>query len=304
MINFFNHNEIDQDKWDFLVKNSGRNTFFANYQTLSLANPHWCALVEDDYHAAMPLPINKKWGISYIYTPSFFSRGGLFSLKPVDSEMLQRFINRIPPKFKRIDLLMNERDEHALFSNLSYYKLSLNQDYKDIYKNFSENCKRNIKVAEKLNLVYQEDGEISEIITLFKENRGADKSIALCEKDYDLLLNLAQLARKMDMLDVVTVKNQSGNLLAGALILNDFGTFRFWFSGRDNHFSETRSMFFLLHKYLSNHSSQDADFDFNGSMNENVARFYKGFGANGYTLPYLQLDKSCVIKLIHQFLKQ
>ena len=41
-------------------------------------------------------------------------------------------------------------------------------------------------------------------------------------------------------------------------------------------------MFFLLDEYIKQHAGEQISLDFNGSMNENVARLYKGFGG----LPY------------------
>lgn len=84
MIEFLQHSEIDKAKWNRCVARSLSPSIFADFGMLSLASPDWCALVSGDYQLVMPLIVRRKWGISYLCTPAFFSCGGLFADVPVE----------------------------------------------------------------------------------------------------------------------------------------------------------------------------------------------------------------------------
>ena len=49
-------------------------------------------------------------------------------------------------------------------------------------------------------------------------------------------------------------------------------------------------MFYLINEVIKKYSQQDLIFDFEGSDNESLARFYKGFG--GYETSYLNLKRN------------
>jgi hypothetical protein len=301
MINFINHTDIDKVKWNNCVLLSFFPTFFADYDLLTLANPQWCALILNDYEAVMPLPVKSKLFISYIYTPVFISRLGIFSIRP-DSNNFQDFISLIPSKFKQIDLVFNtfiENDNQLKY--LHSYRLALKDNYATIYASFSENCKRNIKVAEKQILLYTENVETKDIINLFKDNRGRDKNIHLKEQDYQLLYQMSELASSRGMLDKVAVRNHEGQLLAAALFLKDYQRIWFWFSGRSMKNAKTNAMFFLINEYIKKHAETSLILDFNGSMNEQIARFYRGFGGKKYEIPFLQKSNTKWKKLIQWY---
>ena len=52
-----------------------------------------------------------------------------------------------------------------------------------------------------------------------------------------------------------------------------------------------KAMFFLIDEYIRRHAEQQYILDFNGSMNENVARLYKGFGGQPYTFNMLHYTR-------------
>lgn len=301
MIEFLQHSEIDKAKWNRCVARSLSPSVFADFGMLSLASPDWCALVSGDYQAVMPLIARRKWGISYLCTPIFFSCGGIFTDTPVDDKLLRAFLERIPRRFLRADLLLNENCPDIAQRTLRSYRLALAQPFEVLAHNFSENCRRNIKSAEKQNLTFSLSGEISEIINLFRRNRGA--SLSLRDGDYALLESCARYAQEQDWLEICSVSNSEGKLLAGAFMLRDYDKIRFWFSGRNSEQAASKSMFFLISNYLKMRSGASLIFDFNGSMNENIARFYRGFGAEVVEIPYIQIYKLPLENIIRQIFK-
>ena len=287
-IQFVEHPKLNKEKWNYCIKDSFFPTFFADFDFLSIANPDFCALILNDYEAVMPLPVRKKMFLHYIYHPHFVSILGIFSKTPPTKELIAHFLQAIPKRYVRVDLFFNTLFDHPKASVLYSYHLSLQKKYEELYAHFSDNCRRNIKSSEKYALKYVESAEISEIIALFKNNRGKNTKVPFEEKDYAILEKLAHLAQKNNHLEVVSVLDGEDEILAGALLFKDKHKTWFWFSGRDEKCAEKKAMFFLLNEYFKKHAETDTIFDFHGSMNPNIARFNAGFGAEKYGFSFLK----------------
>ena len=287
-IEFVKHSNLNKEKWNYCIKNSFFPTFFADFDFLSIANPDFCALILNDYETVMPLPVRKKMFLHYIYHPHFVSILGIFSKTPPTKELIVHFLQAIPKRYVRVDLFFNTLFDHPKASVLYSYHLSLQKKHEELYAHFSDNCRRNIKSSEKYALKYVESAEISEIIALFKNNRGKNTKVPFEEKDYAILEKLAHLAQKNNHLEVVSVLDGEDEILAGALLFKDKHKTWFWFSGRDEKCAEKKAMFFLLNEYFKKHAETDTIFDFHGSMNPNIARFNAGFGAEKYGFSFLK----------------
>lgn len=285
MIRFLKHNKIDKDKWNHTVHYAHNTTVFADFDLLSASSPDWCALVEDDYRFVMPLPVRRKFSINYIYNPFFSNRLGIFSEEIISDEKVQEFISHIPKQFRQIDLVLNRDNPASLIEDqtvdLVSHSLNLNRKYEEIAQYYSQNTARNVKSAQKYALKYVDKTSIKGIIRLFQQNRGQQKGVNYKKKDYVTLMKMARCASRNGLLESVGVTFE-GHLIAGALFLRDHQRLWFWFSGRDNHHSDKKTMFFLLDEFIRRHCEMPFELDFNGSMNENVARLYKGFGGIPY----------------------
>ena len=295
MIRFLKHSEIDKDRWNKAVSEAPNATIFVDFDFLCIGNPNWCALVEDDYQCVMPLPVKSKLSIHYIFTPFFYHRLGIFSKEPISAEKVKAFIDAIPRKYRQIDLALNEYNPATLVErkaiNMIYHEVNLSPSYEEIYQQYSKNNTKNIKVARKKNLQYIEDISFKEIIKLFRLNRGKDRSVKFKKRDYYNLMRMAHVARTRRQVDAVGVVFDQ-KLIAGALFLKDKKRTWFWFSGRDNTHTDKKTMYFLIDEYIQRHANQPRILEFSGSLNQNIAMFYKGFGGvpHNYTMLHFTRD--------------
>jgi hypothetical protein len=294
MIQFVTSDHIDPKRWDDAIYSSQFPSIFATYQFLSLSCKTWGALIDETYQTLIPLPYNVKFGVHYIYTPPFISRLGVFSSKSIDQQDILGMLSQIPSKFVLKELILNQCNDLDTGNLFTSYDLSLNSSFDTLYSSFSSNTKRNIKDAETKGLTYSDHVEIEEVIQLFKQNRGKELSKKIPQNHYDILITLAKLAEKNDLLDKVAVRNSQGVLIAAALFLKDQDRIWFWFSGRNNTYAEEKGMFFLINEYIKQHTNQQIILDFNGSNNPNIARFYAGFGSQKYTYPFYQSFNSFI----------
>lgn len=295
MIRFVKNGEIDREKWNQCIAQSGYPTVFADYDFLKIASPYWCALIKGNYEYVMPLPVRSRLSIRYVYMPFFVSRLGIFSAKPVDAKLIEEFVARIPSSLRQIDLFLNPAnpvEETALHPvMMNSYRLKLNRPYVLLQQLFTENTRRNIKSSQKHKLTTCYDVQVRDVVRLFKAGRGRDKAVGYTKRDYARLGRMAAYMEKKGKLDITGARDEKGNLLAGALFLRDYDRIWFWFSGRNKAFSEKKAMFFIINEYLKEHANEAHYFDFNGSMNENIARFYRGFGAEKYQFPMLNIRR-------------
>ena len=302
MIRFLKHSEIDPEKWNQAVRNSLSSNVLAEYELLNLLTDGdtWHALVENDYEAVMPLPTRKKGVLKYVYTPFFLPQMGLFSEHEITPQKVADFLYEISRHYVLADVLMNEKTEsgHGDHEFVSH-SLSLNLAYNELYSQFHENTRRNIKAAQKQQVrVTVQEEKIADIIALFRTNKGSEEAVHFRENDYARLQHVADYLLKHNLLEVYGVRTMQNELAAGALFVKDGKRRWFWFSGRDNQLSESKPMFLLLDTYIRDHAESDLYLDFNGSSNPNVARLYQGFDGKRYTIPFVRQFKNRFWKMV------
>ena len=280
MIQHIKHKSIDLAKWDALISDCG--LVYAQSWYLDIVHPDWSALVLDDYEAVMPITGRKKFGVNYLFQPFFVQQLGVFSRRKVTAEMLQDFLNAIPKKFRFAEIRLNEGNvvENQL-QGIEYHRnvvLDLNQDYDTIRANYHTNTKRNLAKAENLGLQVVENVELQQIVRLFRENRGATVGI-WGDAEYATLINLGESAMKRDAAFTLGVtEKDSVQLLCGALFMKTASRVIFLFSGNCDKGKAIQAMTFLMDSVIQHFANQSITFDFEGSDDKDLARFYLGFG--------------------------
>ncbi len=310
MIRFVHHADIDPKRWDDTILQSAFPTLFCTFNLLDIltGKDTWHALILDDYAYVMPLPARSKMGIHYVYSPFFISQIGIFSKKPVSAQIVSDFLNALPKSFKHIDLLMNTTNDtsfiQAYTTELISHQLLLHDSYDTLFQHYRQNIKRNLKSAHKQQLSTSINQlSVEDIVRLFRENRGKQKEVHYQVHDYVLLLEAASYLQTLNCLEISGVHTSDGTPIAGALFVHDHNRYLFWFSGRDKQYADAKPMFFLLDEFIRKHALEKCLLDFNGSMNDNVARLYRGFGGQPYTISMINHSKQkqwqLLLKLYH-----
>ena len=308
MIRFLNHSEIDPERWNLAVRSSLSPNVLAEYESLDLltGDDTWHALVGNDYKVVMPLPTRKKGVLKYVYTPFFLPQMGIFYRQDIPMSVYGRFLEEISKHYVLADLLMNGQnaldiEELEFPPHFVTYTLPMHLPYNELYSQFHENTKRNIKAAQKLqSRVTVQEERVADIIALFRANKGSEEAVHFREDDYARLQQVADYLLKHNLLEVYGVRTADGQLAAGALFVKDGKRRWFWFSGRDNRLSDSKPMFLLLDTYIRDHAGSELCLDFNGSSNPNVARLYQGFGGTKQLIPFIRLFKNRFLEKVLQ----
>ncbi len=291
-INFLQHSEIDKKKWDDCIHRSSNGMIYAFSWYLDIVSPGWNALCDKNYETVFPLTWKKKYGFHYLHQPFFTQQLGVFSKNP-SKETVAGFIDSIPEIYRLIEIQLNTQNQSdskgfKISERLTHH-LDLDQSYEKIYRSYSENLQRNLKRAGKNQIEITSDVDPSEIISLFKKNKGKEVD-ALGSNDYKMLLQLVEKASAKKLVSVIGAKTSKGKICAGAIFLKSEHEYIFLFSAADASARETGAMSLVIDHFIRIHAGEKSKLDFEGSMDKNLARFYKSFGSK--EIVYLQIRKN------------
>ena len=287
MIQYLVNSQIDKSKWDATIAECGNIYAFSWY--LDMVHPQWEALVEDDYRSVMPLTGGKKFGINYLYQPYFVQQLGVFSKEPLTPQKTKEFLDAIPKKYRFAEIRLNENNIFdGDVQGVEYHRnvlLDLNRDYEAIRANYHQNTKRNLAKAEENNLQLVTSVIPYHVVALFRDNRGA-----LLNKwgnaEYGVLIRLAQVAQQRDAAFMLGVNEKGiGQLICAAIFMKTKDRITFLFSGLTLEGKQRQAMTYLLDQVIQKYSNRPITFDFEGSDDENLARFYLGFGGEEKKYP-------------------
>ena len=307
MIQYLTHNQINLNKWDSTIAECGNIYAYSWY--LDIVHPGWEALVEDDYQSVMPLTGGKKFGVNYLYQPYFVQQLGVFSKQSMTKEKMAAFLDAIPKKFRFAEIRLNESNT---FDNqvqgIEYHRnvlLDLNQEYDAIRANYHTNTKRNLAKAESNNLQLLYNVIPYHVVALFRDNRGAllDK---WGDAEYGILTGLGKTAQNRNAAFILGVNEKGdGEILSAALFMKTNNRITFLFSGLNEKGKEKQAMTYMLDQVIRKYANRPMTFDFEGSDDENLARFYLGFGGQEIKYPSYTFNKlSGVEKTVLKFWKK
>ena len=286
MIRYLTHNQIDTQRWDECIAQSPDGIVYCWSWYLDMVHPGWEALVEDDYETIMPLTGNRKFGINYLFQPFFTQKFGVFAKKELTEEKIEQFLEAIPKKFKFAEFRINKAykafETHSTYTTYSTeshrnIELPLNHDYSTLAANYNANTKRNLAKAKKQGLQVVEAADPSVIIELFRKNRGKEIK-HWGDKEYNRLLNLVEVAKNHNHCLVLAAQDADNQIIAGSFFMISHNKTVFLFSGSDESNKENHGLTFLLDYVIEKYSGTPNILDFEGSDNDGLARFYKGFG--------------------------
>jgi hypothetical protein len=305
VIKYIERKHIDDNKWNSCIEKAFNGNLYGYSWFLDIVGNEWDALIENDYERVFPLVIRKKFGISYIYQPFFTQQLGLYSTIRLDSEALSTFIHAIPAKFRQIEINLNTLNkagekEFNLIPQ-SNHELDLIHSYDHIRKSYSDNLVRNIKKAEKAGLTVSKNIKPDDIIALFRQNRGKEIS-HLRDKDYLRLKRIAYTCMYKGLANIQGVYDDQNQLVAGAFFIQSNNKAIFLFSGLNDEGRKAGAMPFLIDSYIRSHAGRHLTFDFDGSNDADLARFYKSFGSKECVYQRLEINKlPCILRISARF---
>jgi hypothetical protein len=293
-IQYLPHSKIDKTKWDKCINEAANGLIYGYSFYLDYMARHWDGLVLKNYEAVMPLTWNKKFGVYYLYQPSFTANLGIFS-NNVSDEVIKEFILRIHKKFRLIEISLNADN----FSNSDLisqfmvprtnYVLSLNKNYNDLYQDYRENHKRNIQKAFQQGCSVKKNITVEEVIEL-NRNQLKDK-VSLTNDDYNRFKKLYTFLANQNKATAYGIVNSQNQLLSSSVFFFSHQRAYYIIAGNHPESRDIGASHALIDFFIKDHANQNLFLDFEGSDIESLALFYSGFGATKEIYPAIRWNR-------------
>lgn len=263
------NSDIDKVLWDKLV-NKHRSPYLLSWY-LDIVSPNWKLITNEDLDCFFPLTVKNKFLFSYLVNPKFIQR--LQFVGNCNEENKECLLKYLLDKYwylninleLKTELISNKIRKSNTFINFKNHKFKL-----------SQNHKRNLRIYNSSGCTLElksEENFISELIEFYKKNNPYN----LKESEFHLLNSIFHKSLKNGNGFFITSKHEG--------LLNAFGFFihtdrvvTFITSASNKMGRDLRSMFGILNHALEYSSDRFDFFDFEGSNDKNLNRFYKGFG--------------------------
>ena len=290
MIQVVDNENIRRDLWDAAIMHSSQPMIYAMSWYLDMVAPRWNGLIEDNYQCVMPLVGKKKFGIQYLFQPPFCQQLGVFG-NGITAYNIENFLHAIPHKYRFAEIMLNESCPVNIsgVEMLTNITLQLDCDIEKIRTGYNDNTRRNIRKAVQNGLSIHKGFDIESIISLFKINKGA--TLNKNESWYAILTSLSFQLRYLGFASTYCVLNQHNEIIAGILIVEFKGRVIMLFSSSNSEARETGAMHYLIDSVLADICTTHLLFDFEGSNNENLAKFYLGFGGKVSKYPFVRINR-------------
>lgn len=290
-IKYIPYGQLDKMKWDSCITNADNGLIYAYSFYLDQMSRQWDALVLNDYEAVMPLTWNKKYGISYLYQPFLTAQLGVFG-KNITEERVSNFIQSIPSSFRLIEISLNSHNILSIPSGFqihrSNYIIDLNFPYEQLFNNYRENIRRNIKKALQLGCTVLRDFDVEKVIelALLQMRDYGKESADNVDRFRKLYKHLYQ--KSMATTYGILLNNQ---LLASCVFFFSHGRAYYILVGNHPNGKTIGASHLLLDAFIKDNAEKKMILDFEGSDIRNLAFFYSSFGAKEEIYPSLKINR-------------
>ncbi|MEX0980971.1 MAG: GNAT family N-acetyltransferase [Bacteroidales bacterium] len=279
MIRFLRRRQINDERWNGVVASSRFETIYPYTWYLDACSDNWAGYVMNDFECVMPVAFRRKIGLKYTYQPVYCQQLGVYSEHRVDTEVSRMFLHELRRNFKMGDYALNEGnilgDEKGFeVSDNTNYILSLAAPYDEIHKNYTENCRRNVKRAHRSGIEFTDQVSIDEVIAL-KQMSGQSR---LGDEHYAYAKSLFSRLATRDKIRIYGAR-YGDHLVAAAIFAFSNDRAIFLLSASSEHGKEWRAMFLVVDRFIEMHAEKLGKLDFEGSNIVSIARFFRGFGA-------------------------
>jgi Acetyltransferase (GNAT) domain len=252
--------------------------------------------VAGEYDFIMPLPKRRKFGLAYIYVPTFAGQLGIIGSQAISRELTDSFILSIPASFLIADLILNEGNPNPSLTDIEItqrtnYILPLSDDYPVLCARYSEDAKKNLRRTRALGLLPCPDIPVDTIIRLYRAAYG-DRHPQVSATAYQSLADLFRHCVRKDNGFTLGITDPAGQLLAAAFFGMDNKRIYYILGAPTPQGRAANAVHSLIDEVIKKYAGTGIIFDFEGSDIPGVAAFYRKF--NPQTEYYGQIRLSRV----------
>ncbi len=281
---FIQRQDIDLDQWNERIEMDETTNVFSYGWYLDATAENWGALVSSDkLETVLPVAFTKKLGVQQFYQPIFTREyaifGTIFKWEDVMPFLMKEMANLDFRTATKLTIPTVETRSHQL--------LNLQPDFNT---NFNSNARRLVKKSAK-HFTYHVVNTPQLVINLFNATI-AHKINAIGEQELVALMQLMETAQKMGKGELLAARDKNGEHIAAGFFLKDKSTITYLKGASTKEAKKNGAMYGLFNFAFDRYCTNFSVFDFGGSSIENVASFYKKFGATDRNYYHYTLDQS------------
>lgn len=279
MIKLIPRNKINDQQWNSLLeKIPGNNVYSLSWYMDALAE-NWMIASDEKMNNVMLLPFKVKAGVKLTYQP-FFSREVACHLD--ENHLPSDVIHLLKKDFRQVEFALNDvrgiDAKKFKTQKWQHQYLNLQDSYKNIFQNYSDNAKRLIKKAQNAELRIVSSIDFNSVIQLFKKSKG-DELKEIKKEDYEKLKKLMSIGLKNKIGKCYHVLNSDNDLLAAGYFFEWNGYLIYLKGSASEKGKKLGAMYFMFDQLIHQKCGTLNELDFGGSKVPSVANFYKKFGA-------------------------
>lgn len=279
-IKLIERKNIDDKRWNGCVHFALSAPPYGYTWYLDNVCEDWLGLVVGNYKMVMPIVLGKKFGITYTHQPFFTQQLGIYGDIPLGQETIDSFFAAIPSHVKYLEMSLNESNfapSKGTITERHNYLLNLKPSHEEILAHYSGNILRKIKKAKKESLKI--NTQLSpEVFADFYREHTAPKIDGFEDKHYYMMMRIIYKAMHHNMGFLVGIEDENNELVAANFLISHPQRLINLMPTSSPLGNKKGAMAFLLDYLIQTNSGQHKYLDFEGSMIEGVANFYKGFG--------------------------
>lgn len=305
-VQFVPYDQIDRQQWDDCILHATNGLIYARSFYLDQIAGNWDALILGDYEAVMPLVWRKKWGIEYLYQPSFVQQLGVFHKNTLGTDIMESFLEHAFERFSYADITINYAMTDLFLpagitiSERTNFILPMMVPYEQLYQQYHPDFTKSLRRLKKLELKYAPTDDLENTISLY-ESLYADKIESVTDKDITGFKNICKQLADANNLVIREARTAENELLAVALLLKDEKRLYNIISCITAPGKKMEANYFLYDKIIEEFAGNGLILDLEGSDIKGVANFYKKF--NPLNQPYLHLKQNDLHPVLKLFKK-
>ena len=174
------------------------------------------------------------------------------------------------------------------------------KNHEQVFSEFKENIRREIRKAEK-DLTVHTSREMEILYHLKKENAQINHSPLNASEEY--LRSIYNFCKENNMSELLVAKDQNEKIHAAAFFVTDHSCSYYLYGAASPAHKNSGAMSLLMWEAIKRASEKVNKFNFEGSMIEDIERFFRSFGARQAPYFVIQKTNSRILK-IREFIKE
>lgn len=243
------------------------------------------------------LPVKSFLTINQLFIPPFIQRidpiPKMNSRKPL--ELPTELIHHFPCGWLSFsEKIQNKPASFTENARINYF-LKLDKSYEDLYKNYNNGHKLNLKQANRQNIQVSESIELEKFVDHYHQYSHTDIPSRFKEKDLILKLIRECLQNRSGKIYMAT--NPNKDVLACAFLTVYNNRMVYLLSSSSPEGKKEFAMHAIIDHIIKSNSNSNWTLDFEGSMIPGIAYFMKGFGAEEETYFVYEWNEHWICRL-------